>query len=140
MRRSGNPTQWGDGYPGEDDIRNDISNSNLYVGEDDAHGAVFVFAFIIGEDPTYRNIKGEWADDSPYGTIHRIASSGIYNEVLAKSMQFCESHISSIRIDTHSDNLPMIKAIKKCGFKYCGEIICRDGTPRMAFQYSKSNL
>ena len=33
--------------------------------------------FIIGADPTYEVIEdGAWPDNSPYGTIHRIAGDG----------------------------------------------------------------
>ena len=39
--------------------------------ESGLHG---VFAFILGEDPTYGVIEdGQWLSGDPYGTIHRIA-------------------------------------------------------------------
>ncbi len=43
-------------------------------GKNEIHG---VFVFIIGADPTYEVIEdGAWPDNSPYGTIHRIAGDG----------------------------------------------------------------
>ncbi len=49
-----------------------------------------VFAFIIGEDPTYRIIEnGEWKSDTLYGTIHRLASTGYTKNVFHEVMNFC---------------------------------------------------
>lgn len=137
MRRSGNMTQWINGYPGEREILNDIAKSNLYVGLD-AEGTIeLVFAFIIGNDPTYDVIDGSWLNDEPYGTIHRIASLGRRGGAVDRCVDFCLSKVENIRIDTHRDNLPMFSALERCGFKHCGVIICADGTPREAFQLRK---
>ena len=38
---------------------------------------VGTFSFIIGDEPTYQVLlNGRWHADRPYGTIHRLASSG----------------------------------------------------------------
>lgn len=76
MRANGNLSQWGGGYPGEPLLRGDIQAGNLYILC--ADGAMEgVFAFIPGEDPTYRYIEdGNWHRNRPYGTIHRLASRG----------------------------------------------------------------
>ena len=137
MRRSGNMAQWGNGYPGKEDILKDISLGNLYVGVDREGETVCVFAFIAGDDPTYAEIDGAWPDDEPYGTIHRIASSGKRGGTVEKCVEFCFQAVDNIRIDTHSDNLPMLKALERLGFTRCGVIICADGTPREAFQLKK---
>lgn len=76
MAQHGNPNQWGASRPTEADITAHIAARELYVlREADAiHG---VFAFILGEDPTYRVIEqGAWLSDAPYGTIHAVASDG----------------------------------------------------------------
>lgn len=52
----------------------DIKNGNCYVIINEGK-IVAVFSFIIGEDPTYYYIVGEWKSNAPYGTIHRIASN-----------------------------------------------------------------
>ncbi|MCH5226429.1 MAG: GNAT family N-acetyltransferase [Muribaculaceae bacterium] len=137
MRANNNFSQWSDGYPDKEIIRMDIENGNSFVGENCSGELVFTFAFIKGEDPTYNRIKGEWINDNPYGTIHRIASNGKARGVLKRSCEFCFSQIENIRIDTHQDNGPMLKALSNLGFQKCGEIICRDGTPRIAFQKLK---
>ena len=56
MAQHGNPNQWGASRPTETDITAHIAARELYVlREADAiHG---VFAFILGEDPTYRAIE-----------------------------------------------------------------------------------
>ena len=134
MRANNNLTQWTDGYPAADDIKRDISMGYSYVGENKNGELVFTFAFIKGEDPTYKIIKGSWLNNEPYGTIHRIASNGKVGGVLRLSCNYCFKEVNNIRIDTHKDNRPMLKALNDLGFQKCGEIICRDGSPRIAFQ------
>lgn len=137
MRRGGNTTQWVNGYPGEKEIDQDIRNGNLYVGLDTDGDIVCMFAFITGNDPTYDRIDGAWLNDEPYGTVHRIASSGKRGGIVAKCVEFCLGAVDNIRIDTHRDNRPMLSALKRTGFERCGVIICADGTPREAFQLRK---
>ena len=97
-----------------------------------------VFAFIIGEDPTYRIIEnGEWKSDTLYGTIHRLASTGYTKNVFHEVMNFCLQKISHIRADTHEDNLIMQNLLLKEGFEECGIIYVRDHTLRKAYQYIK---
>lgn len=76
MAQNGNPSQWGQTRPTEADIAAHIAARELYVlrEEGEIRG---VFAFILGEDPTYRVIEqGAWLSDAPYGTIHAVASDG----------------------------------------------------------------
>lgn len=135
MRKNGNPTQWPSGYPGEEMIRSDIAGGNLYVLTEGGE-IVGVFAFILGEDPTYRVIKdGQWRSDAPYGTIHRLASSGRVKGVARRCFDFCREKCPHLRIDTHRDNKPMQAAILSYGFKPCGIIYTHDGTERLAYDY-----
>ena len=133
MRESGNPTQWGDSRPAESAVRADIERGESYVIEHDGI-IVGVFAFIIGDEPTYQNIDGKWLNADPYGTVHRIASSGEVRGVFSECLSFCFGLIPNIRIDTHRDNAPMLHLIRKHGFTECGTIWVDDGTPRIAFQ------
>ena len=60
MAKNGNPTQWGDNYPSPELLEEDIDTNRLFVymvnGQMQA-----VFAFILGEDPTYKVIEdGQW--------------------------------------------------------------------------------
>lgn len=71
MKASGNPTQWGDNFPPQELLEEDIDSNRLFLyvvnGQIEA-----VFAFILGADPTYAAIEdGQWLDDTlPYGTVH----------------------------------------------------------------------
>ena len=132
MAESGNPNQWIDGYPTVADINKDICNGVSYIIEIDGIIAG-VFTYIIGKDPTYEVIDGEWLNDNPYGTIHRIAAAPGYRGVADICLDFCKSKGVDIRIDTHADNTPMLGWISSRGFSYCGVIHCHNGTPRKAF-------
>lgn len=131
MRENGNPTQWSGGYPQHDLLEEDISLGKLFVVEKD-NVICGVFVFAIGEDPTYGYMEdGAWRSDSPYGTIHRIASRS--NGVFAACLSFCLSKCSHIRVDTHADNKPMQHLAEKHGFSKRGIIYVEDGTPRIAY-------
>ena len=108
MKASGNPTQWGDDFPPQELLEEDIDSNRLFLyvvnGQIEA-----VFAFVLGADPTYAVIEdGQWLDDTlPYGTVHRLASAG------KQIMQ----HL-----------------LEQNGFTRCGVIHVRDGSPRFAYQ------
>ena len=55
MRENGNPTRWENLSAIKDSLVNDMENGNLYLIRDDEniYGA---FAFIVGEDSTYKKI------------------------------------------------------------------------------------
>ena len=132
MRETGNPNQWGSHNPKKFVLEKDIMSGNLYVLEDE-HEIQGVFAFIIGDDPTYQVIEGTWHDDKTYGTIHRIAASGKKRGVFTACIEFCERKIDHLRIDTHQDNRIMQHLVTKHGFRYCGIIHLADGSPRLAY-------
>ena len=137
MRATGNLTQWNDGYPARADVEADMAAGNCYVGEL-AGEVVMAFAFILGDDPTYRLIEaGAWLNDRPYGTIHRLGSNGRQGGMLAACVDFCFRFTDNLRLDTHRDNRPMLTAVARLGFTRCGIIYCRDGSPRIAFQQTK---
>ena len=132
MAKTGNPSQWGTNYPPVNMLEGDIPAGNLYVVEDEAiHG---VFAYFTEPDPTYAYIEnGQWLDDGPYGTIHRVAadgSGGVFSAVLAYAME-CNLHM---RIDTHADNKVMQHVLEKHGFQRTGIIYLEDGDPRIAYE------
>ena len=133
MKNTGNPNQWGNNFPPEDLIREDIACERLFVFDENGviHGS---FAFILGNDPTYAHIDGAWLSDAPYGTIHRIAGDGDRSGILTEAVDFCRQRISHLRIDTHEDNKIMQHLIEKNGFRQCGVIYIEDGTPRIAYE------
>ena len=136
MARTGNPNQWIDGYPTEDNIRLDIENDTHYVIEHPTDGIVGAFMFRIGNDPTYDVIEGSWLNDKEYGVVHRLASNGKHRGIADLCFDFCFSLIDNIRVDTHQENKVMQMGFMRYGFIHCGTIYCHNGTPRLAFQLS----
>lgn len=138
MRLNNNRTQWDGNYPGEIDVLKDISEGHSYVGILPEGEIIMTFAFVKGEDPTYKTIyEGKWLNNEDYGTVHRIASNGKIRGVLKAACNYCFNETRNIRIDTHKDNKPMLNALDKLGFVKCGMILCRDGSPRIAFHKIK---
>ena len=138
MIESGNPNQWGHFYPSEDLIRQDIKKEVCHVisDDEDIHA---IFALFNGSEPTYEYIEnGEWHNDDEYVTVHRIASDGKLRGIFKFTIDYCKSISDNIRIDTHSNNLIMQKQIEKNGFEKCGTIYVADGSPRIAYQWSKN--
>ena len=138
MARTGNPDQWSEDYPGEELLKSDIASGDSHVILSEGR-IVATFVLRPGNDPTYDTIyDGNWPDDLPYATIHRIASRGERKGMLHAAMQYALERYSAIRIDTHRDNTVMRNAIAKEGFKYCGIIHCWNGTERLAYQFTKA--
>ena len=136
MIRSGNPSQWGHSYPGKDLIRTDIRQGACKViyDENGIHG---VFALFEEPDPTYSNIEnGQWLNDTPYLTIHRIAGDGKVHGLFQYAVNCCKQKTSNIRIDTHRENKTMQRLIEQNGFRKCGTIYVRDGSARIAYQWT----
>ena len=132
MAQSGNPTQWGDHYPPQSLLETDLREKNLYVVE---NGEICgVFALFFQPDPTYARIEGgAWLDDSPYATIHRVASNGC-GGLFAAVLHFAAEKNRHLRIDTHEDNKRMQHILEKHGFRRTGIIRLEDGDPRIAYE------
>ena len=134
MREDGNLKQWTDAYPSDALLRQDIERGASYVIEHEG-AIVATFALIIGEDPTYRVIRGQWMEaDSAYGTIHRAASLKSVHHMMEQILEFAFSQIRNIRIDTHEDNSRMRHILDREGFTYCGIIQTHNGDDRFAYQ------
>lgn len=133
MKSTGNPNQWNGSYPQREMLLADMEKGQLYVCKND-NGIQAVFAFIIGDDPTYAYIEdGEWPNENTYGTIHRIASRGEVKGVFRQCLDFCLDKIPDIRIDTHEENKVMQHLLAKYGFRKCGIIYLQSGAKRLAF-------
>ncbi len=133
MIKNGNPTQWGHSYPSAALVRSDIEKKicKVVYDEQGVHG---VFALLADGEPDYDNIEGQWLNNDPYLTIHRVAGDGQVHGVFRCIVEFCSRISGNIRIDTHADNLTMQKLIEKNGFTRCGVIYVEDGSPRFAYQ------
>lgn len=134
MAENGNPHQWGDAaYPPLPMLINDIGESQLYVIEED-WDIKGVFALVAGDDPTYQVIEeGTWRSDAEYATLHRVAAAPGEKGIFKAAVEFAKTQYDYLRVDTHYDNIPMQKAIEKCGFVKCGRIYVEDGSPRIAY-------
>lgn len=138
MRKTGNPTQWGDGYPQREVLEEDIKRKQLYV-LCDGEKVRAAFAFLCGPDPTYLKIyDGAWQSDEPYFAIHRVASDGTQKGFFGKCVEFCLKTSNHLRIDTHADNVVMQHVVEKQGFKRAGIIHLANGDPRIAYELIKA--
>lgn len=134
--------QWQTGYPCIESLKNDIhlGISRVCIENDKI---VATAAAYVGHEPTYDKIfEGSWlTDSSKYGIVHRIAvlpenkGLGVSGEIFEFTAHLSkELNVSSLRCDTHRDNLVMQRALKKFGFIYCGIIYLEDGAERLAFE------
>lgn len=139
MSASGNIGQWGAGYPSTGIVRSDIDRGVCYVAAE-AEGAPIeaTMAFIPGPDPTYAHIEdGEWPNNDPYYVIHRIAVVAPGKGYARRLLDWAFKHCSTVRIDTHRDNVIMHHILRSYGFKYCGVIHLANGDARDAYQMTE---
>ena len=135
MRGYGNIYQWPDGYPRDDMFQKDIELGGSHVMLDETGTIVGTFALLPSPEVTYNVIyNGRWLDEEPYHVIHRIASTPDSHGILDALLDYCESQVSNIRIDTHEANVIMRKGLEKHGYQYCGIIHLLNGDARLAFQ------
>ena len=135
MRSYGNTFQWPDGYPRDDMFKKDFELGGSHVMLNEAGETVGTFALLPSPEVTYNVIyNGQWLDDEPYYVIHRIASTPESHGILDALLDYCESKVDNIRIDTHEANIIMRKGLEKQGYQYCGIIYLLDGNERLAFQ------
>ncbi len=135
MARTGNPNQWGKTTPTKEQLEGDIERGELYIAEEEELLGAFVF--FTRPEPCYREIDGSWQNDTPYGTIHRVASSGIKRGFFDTVAAYAKQHADHLRIDTHDDNLFMQRAVTRNGFVFRGIIKLEDGRPRRAYEWCK---
>ena len=135
MRSYGNTFQWPDGYPRDDMFLKDIELGGSHVMLNEEGTIVGTFALLPSPEVTYNVIyDGQWLNEEPYYVIHRIASTPDSHGVLDTLLDYCESRVSNIRIDTHEANFIMRKGLERHGYRYCGIIYLLDGNARLAYQ------
>lgn len=133
--------QWQDGYPAKEDLRRDIESRNSYVLTNKDEIVATTVISLDGES-TYNSIfNGEWITNEDYIVMHRVAvhdkykGKGIFKELIKEAESLAlNKGISSIKIDTHRDNISMQRAVVKNDFKKCGIIYLEDGSERIAFE------
>ena len=126
MAANGNPTQWGNEFPRESMIEDDIANQRTMLLVDTCNGHERIlaqFALCPGEDPTYAKIDGAWLDNDAYVTIHRIAASGLVRHAARDCIRWALKHYGNV--------------LESSGFARCGLIQLLDrpvDTTRIAYQ------
>lgn len=133
--------QWQDGYPAKEDLRRDIESGNSYVLTNKEEIVATTVISLDGES-TYNSIfNGEWITNDEYIVMHRVAvhdkykGKGIFKELIKEAeILALNKGISSIKIDTHRDNISMQRAVVKNDFQKCGIIYLEDGSERIAFE------
>ena len=158
MAKTGNPHQWPQYYPSREILLKDIDNGGYVIlGERPHHQEetldesisknhndrnnsekpAIIGAFILEENANelaYDTIDGQWLNDEPYAVIHRCATLHNQKGIGQYFMDWCFKKCSNIRVDTHRDNLPMIKFLEKNGFTYCGIVHYEGIGERLAYQ------
>lgn len=127
--------QWAEGYPSKELMLEDIDREAAYVCLSDAGEMVGVASVFTEPDPTYFEIEGEWLNDAPYATIHRIATNEKIKGVGQFMIQWVQENHGNVRIDTHADNKAMKYVLQKLGFEYTGVIYIENGEARDAYHY-----
>ncbi len=121
--------QWQDGYPNQKIFEADIQKDQCYVFVSKKQIAgVMVVSFEAEE--CYSAISGDgWRSDRPYGVLHRVAVAdsmrgcGLASQMLELAEILClQNGVFSLRVDTHTGNLPMWKFLNKHGFVLCGTV------------------
>lgn len=139
QRKEDGSTQWQDGYPNEQTVRDDIKNGYGYVVVD--NDSILAYAAIIFDiEPAYQDIEGKWLTDGDYVVVHRVATSGLAKGkgIATKLFEMIETlsmeqNVYSIKVDTNFDNVPMLRILDKLNYTYCGEVYFR-GAARKAFE------
>ena len=133
--------QWQYGYPTRDIVKEDILLERGFVVLD-GDEICATFALMMNGEPTYKKIYcGAWVGSGEYLALHRIAIDGAHRGKGTSSciIEFLSEYAnkngySSVRVDTHTGNIPMRKMLEKNGFEYCGTIHLLDGQERVAYE------
>lgn len=137
-------TQWQSGKPNVETIASDIELRQGYVVKD--KGVVVAYVSVwMHDDPNYNLIfDGSWEYSDPYVCLHRfVVDSSYYGKGIGRMLlQECIelarlNAYTTVRIDTHRDNIPMIRLIESVGFQYRGVVFVDDplDAKRNAYEY-----
>ncbi len=124
--------QWDDLYPAQEDYREDIEKSQLYVGSVNCQIAV-MYTLNQKCDKEYENGKWKYKDE-PFYTVHRLCVAPNYqNKGIARSTllyiekQLKEIGIHVIRLDVFSDNPFALRLYNSLGYLKVGHADWRKG-------------
>lgn len=132
--------QWHPDYPTLETIQEDIDEGVAYVFTEEGTPLGYC-AFVIDEEPAYKNIDGAWKTNKPYAVIHRMAfdtnarGKGLSKGAFSLLKELCkQNRIEAIRVDTQKENALMQHILLREGFEYCG-LVTFDGGPKLAYEW-----
>ena len=136
-----NIDQWQHNYPNMQTCTDDINQGYGYVYCHNNH-VIGTVALMFKEETDYNIIyNGQWLNNEPYATIHRlVVDQSLKGKQIASLMlheieKICLSrHVFNIRVDTHHDNIAMQRFLEKNGFSVCGDVYLKDLSKRLAYQ------
>jgi ribosomal protein S18 acetylase RimI-like enzyme len=138
--------QWNlpDGYPNKSDLINDINQNECYIYLID-NTIIGVMVIMEKPDENYNEIDGKWLTSNKYASIHRIAVRMNYHNqqigikmLLAAEDIIKNKNIYSIKIDTHKQNIPMLKTLDHLNYTYSGIIkLKRSNEDNLRLAYEK---
>lgn len=130
--------QWQDGYPNRDTIIDDIVNQEGYVIEEN-NEIIATCMISMKDDSTYQYIEGDWLQYGRYVVLHRVATRNDQKgkglaSLFINEVKNIYPTSTSIRVDTHPDNVSMQQVFNKNNFTYCGIIYLANKDKRIAYE------
>ena len=127
-----NILQWDELYPTQEDFREDIRKSQLYVGMIDGQIAVI---YTLNQECDDEYMKGKWRfEDRPYYVIHRLCVNRFFqNQGIGRyTMKHIEKEvqamgITAIRLDAFTENPYSLKMYGNLGYTRVGYVNWRKG-------------
>lgn len=139
-RKDEGSSQWQDGYPNLEVVKQDIDRGYGYVSINPAGLLTGYLALIFDGEPAYEAIAEQWLTNRPFSVVHRIAVSQenyikgqatwMLEQAEAESLK---QGFLSLKVDTNYDNAGMLRVLDKLGYVYCGDVYFR-GSARKAFE------
>ena len=121
--------QWQGPYPAEQHFRFDLEREELHVILHGEEIAAF-FTLSTREEKSYESITdGKWTEGKQAAVLHRCAVAKKYrgSGMAEKLMRFVDEQtlalgLNCVRTDTHKKNKPMQALLRKCGYRYRGNL------------------
>lgn len=143
-----NIDQWQNGTISNEDLLDAIMHDQGFVWEQRDTKGIAGFCVLDTYDEPYENLaEGEWTVKGPYLSIHRFMVSKHLRGRKVTSQMFLDikkmgivNNISSLRIDTHPDNVMMQKTLKRNGFVRTGLLYMPSGSPRYTYEFDLSQF
>src|SRR5574344_371662 len=126
-------SQWQNGTPNVDLLKKDIAKGALY-GLYNGDELALIGALLLGADPSYAKIEGQWLTSYPsYLTLHTFSvlkkyrGQGLYKVFFDYLFKFAaENGAPAVRGDTYKLNQTMQHIFLREGFQFCGVIYLVD--------------